>query len=204
MRLGLKLEEGDLKAIVSHEHIHYLQYLDNVFMKNETSNRKIKNGSLIFSESSGVDKMISSYLFAEYEVEARFHELIVNYYRKYNHLPLSIHGMVSLVFQSPSVLAAEFPGYKTEQLSRWKIQKINKKVLSSYRSDVISVDIMIMSESFKDKNASVRYMYEVLPIFYSRLLRYYGDSEASRRFSNQIVRPNFYDQLYGGTSVDDC
>lgn len=56
----------------------------------------------------------------------------------------------------------------------------------------------MMCEAVKDSDSGLRYIYEVLPVFYSRLLRYYGDENASRKFSDQIIRPNFYDQLYGG------
>jgi hypothetical protein len=172
-------------------------------IKKRSSNRKVKNGHLIFFENVDGDKKLSNYWFSEHEVEARLHELVINYYRKFNCLPMDIQEMALLFFTSSPVLSAEFPGYGSGKSLRWKKRKKNKKAISHYRSIVISESVTGMCESLKCETSSVRYVYEVLPVFYSRLLRYYGDLDASQRFSDQIIRPNFYDQLYGGTSAND-
>lgn len=194
---GLKLESEDIKAIVSHEHIHYLQYLDCISRSSFLWGGRVVNGHLLFSEAKDSDKKMSSYYFAEHEVEARLHELVVNYYRRYDCLPLDILGLASLVFKSAPVFVAESLGLQGEKVLRWKER--NKKSLPHCRSLVVGSDVVMMCESIKSEKEGVRYVYEVLPIFYARLLRYYGDESASQKFSEKIIRPNFYDQLYGGT-----
>lgn len=198
-KVGLKLDIEDIKAVISHEHIHYLQHLHGIREHDYLCKRKINNGYLLFSEAEVFDGRMSGYFFAEHEVEARLHELVVNYYRRYRCLPLNICEMVSLVFKSAPVFASEVPGSQSDKILKWR--GMIKKNLPGCRSLVIGSDIMMMCQSIKSEKEGVRYIYEVLPIFYSRLLRYYGDDDASRQFSEQIMRPNFYDQLYGGTAA---
>lgn len=194
---GLKLGPEDLKAIISHEHVHYLQYLDCIDRKSYLWARRVSNGHLLFSKAKTFDKKVSDYFFAEHEVEARLHELVINHYRRCNCLPLDIAGLASLVFKSAPVFFVESSGLQNEKVLRWKER--NTKSLPYCRSLVIGSDVMFMCQSIKGEKEGVKYVYEVLPIFYARLLRYYGDESASQKFSEQIIRPNFYDQLYGGT-----
>lgn len=196
---GLRLGAEDIGAIVSHEHVHFLQYLDCVSRCSYLLGRRVINRHLLFSDVKDSDDKMSDYFFAEHEVEARLHELVVNYYRRHKCLPLDILGLASLVFKSVPVFFSKSSGLQSEKMLRWK--EMNKKNLSYCRSLMIGSDVLMMCESIKSEKEGVRYVYEVLPIFYARLLRYYGDEIASQQFSEKIIRPNFYDQLYGGTML---
>lgn len=201
-KAGLKQPIEEIKVTISHEHVHYLQHLDVVSLQTKAYNKKITDGHLLFSEDDISDKTLGNYWFSEYEVEARLHELIVDYYRKFRCLPLDIKGFALLVFTSPGVFLANLEGSNHKAVLKWKNNKKSLKAITRFRSESITLDVNDMCCSKKNQEAGIRYVYEVLPIFYARLLRYYGDAEASQRFSDQISRPNFYDQLYGSTSAE--
>ncbi|QNI04391.1 hypothetical protein HXW73_16395 [Halomonas sp. SH5A2] len=96
---GFKLEEKSVKAIVSHEHIHYLQYLDTIKMMGDISDKKLLNAYLIFEGKGPFIDRLASYWFSEHEVEARLHELIVCHYRENKVLPSSIEQLAKVFFK---------------------------------------------------------------------------------------------------------
>ena len=112
-------------------------------------------------------------------------------------MPSNIDQLSKVLFQSVSFLVADCADQSLAS-KRWLRRIKNKKSYSLHRSVEISLDVTRMCEEVKDSESGLKYVYEVLPVFYSRLLRYYGDNDASCKFSDQVIRPNFYDQLYGG------
>lgn len=192
---GLKLDVDCINAIVTHEHIHYLQFLDTVYSGRDSFRCKVVNPNLLFDKENKHKEHLGNYWFSEREVEARLHEIILMHYRKNNYLPSTIQDLKKAFLKSSSFLISDCPS-KTPAIKRWLRRIEGKNDHSGFRSITICTDISLMCAEFKDAETGLRYLNEVLPIFYSRLLKYYGDPEASREFSNQIFRPNFYDQLY--------
>lgn len=193
---ALKLEPKSTKAIISHEHIHFRQFLDSVYRKENKRKGMIVNGNHLFDDKNELYEKLKNYWFSEAEVEARLHELVIFYYRKHHKLPLSIEEFVKVVFFSSCVQNSEFSGHDRPSLKKWIRKNKKEGRMCNFRSIEICVEIMMMCESIKSQEAAIKYVYEVLPIFYSRLLRYYGDIDASQMISENIIRPNFYDQIY--------
>lgn len=198
---AMKLDPESTKAIISHEHIHYRQFLESVSRKSNYKKGKLINGHFLLNERDEDYGRMKDYWFSEVEVEARLHELVIGYYRRFSQLPLSIEEFSKVVFLSPCVLKSKFPGHERSSIKRWVRLKKGKDLFCGFRSKEICLDILLMCDSLGGRDSAIKYVYEVLPVFYSRLLGYYGDSQASKKISDQIVRPNFYDQLYGETRV---
>ena len=188
-----------LYPIVSHEHIHLLQLLSRSRegAKRASSSPSVHKRGLLLSEKAVTEVFISEYLFNEKEVEARLHELVLCYYRTHGSLPVTVSSMAEMVLQN---LDVSLPWIYDSDLGESKGKVLRKKLKRygcSTRSKEIDRHFYLMSSAIKDLRTANRYLYEILPILYCRLLRYYGGVKESEELLSQIPRPNFYDQLYG-------
>lgn len=92
----VKREKICLDAIVSHEHIHLLQYR-NIHLNPEKQHGKtwVQNPEKFLNNEKNIGYY--TYLLEWHEVEARLHEIIISYYRKLGELPLTLEGFVGIL-----------------------------------------------------------------------------------------------------------
>lgn len=172
----------DLKSVISHEHIHLLQYKNNEFENN------IKRLEVLISEQKICDKHLL-YLLKRFEVEARLHEVVLSYYRFQKELPMKIEEFLGMITGSKSCgpyvalpllsagIEVKFPDY-------------------SDREPLFCEQLSDIFYALKNDEITISFTTEVLSVMYGNLLRYYGDEKSSHEFLKQIPRPNLYDRLY--------
>ncbi|MGM0985022.1 MAG: hypothetical protein ACQEXG_16665 [Pseudomonadota bacterium] len=177
----------DISAVLSHEHIHFLQY------KNDDSSRKSTiNSPEVFIK----EKLLTSYilyLFERNEVEARLHELVLSYYRKFRQLPLELEGFVGIFLASREIShllknlvgQGDFPSPSSEE------------EMFFIREKDVADDLELILLSIKKEDQRCKFVTEVMATMYGNLLKLYGDQKSSNSFNNQIGLPNLYDRLYG-------
>lgn len=174
-------------AIISHEHIHFLQYVHNDFHKKIT----IKNPRHFIKKDLLTRHIL--YLFEVNEVEARLHELVLSYYRKFKKLPQGLDGFMDIVLSSHEMS----PLFKNFTSREECFTPLCEEERFFIRERKVADELVLMLLSFKNEDYMLRFVSEVMAVMYGNLLNLYGDEEASDFFKKQIVRPNFYDQLYG-------
>lgn len=194
IRPSLAKKNGiNISAIVSHEHIHLLQYLNADFHNKHTVVRPE-----FFIKKDMLDPYII-YLFEIDEVEARLHEVVLSYYRKFKELPLDLYGFVDIILASHEInsLLKKLVGEKVFNAPK------SKKDMFYIREKDAAKDIRHMLVSLKNEDHRYKFVTEVMATMYGNLLKLYGDEKASKKFMSQIECPNFYDRFYG-RSVSNC
>ena len=177
-------------SIISHEHIHLLQ--NKAHHKKDTSREFICSDDKIFTEKIRVHELLPhiKYVLEKNEVEARLHELVVSFYRAHKELPMSISGFLGILAGNKEL------GQLVSEILK-KAQLYFDPVLFEFvdRDNIQTRDIHLVLISMPD-DVMLKFITEVLPVMYGNLLNYYGDQVASSKFTSQISRPNFYDELY--------
>lgn len=177
--------KNNLFSVVSHEHIHLLQY------KNlESIIPAVKNADMLLCDKYKDDAFVL-YLLDSRESEARLHEVVLSYYRIKKELPLTKDGFIQLLAGSnqlgwlvTSAMESNNIGFKGE-------------FTEYFERDIEFVKQLELILLFcKNPDMLFRFITEALPVMYGNLLRHYGDEESSRCFMNTIERPNLYDTLY--------
>jgi hypothetical protein len=176
------------ESIVSHEHIHvlqnyYFQQRRNLGLDSEKVNF-LK--SLLKEPENNFARV--SYLFCANEMEARLHEVVLSYYRKYGELPSDEIGFLKLLFGSrggdldPSFFEAlENRPYPKQIEYDTRCEKLENELLYA---------IFELTEPYN-------YLDEVLPVMYGNLLIVYGDTNRAKKYFETISSFELYNQLYG-------
>lgn len=189
LKIGSIKSKKDIEPIISHEHIHLLQYRNKKFSINKKTQNEKCNEILLVEELKNNSHYL--YLLEQNEVEARLHEIIISYYRNKNILPLTIKGFVEILAGSN-----KFGLFITKTMAVYGV--VIKQDIATYneRSEKVAKDMEDILFAIKDIDLIYRFITEVLPVMYGNLLKYYGDDESSINFLNKIDRPNLYDMIY--------
>jgi len=177
--------ENNLSSVVSHEHIHLLQY------KNlESIVPAVKNADMLLCDKYKDDAFVL-YLLDSRESEARLHEVVLSYYRIKKELPLTKDGFIKLLAGSNQL------GWLVTSAMESNNIGLKGEITEYFERDVEFVKQLELILLFcKNPDMMFRFITEALPVMYGNLLRHYGDEESSFCFMNTVERPNLYDTLY--------
>lgn len=177
---------GRRSAVVSHEHIHFLQSLSS-----ENYSRYVRTPERFLDKRKIADQHLL-YILEKNEVEARLHEVVLSFYRTHRQLPVTFRGFLGLLAANDSL------GDYVEMLLNFSEVCFDPRERYSTRD----VDFVLELESvwmyIETTENQCRFITEVLPVMYGNLLLYYGGKEVGKRYLEEVARPNFYDELYGG------
>ena len=176
------------ESIVSHEHIHLLQnYYFPEGRKFSFGSEKVNFLKSLLEEPEN-DFALVLYLFNANEMEARLHELVLSYYRKYGELPSDEIGFLKLLFGSrggdldPSIFRAlENRPYPKQMEYDTRCEKMEDELLYA---------IFELTKPY-------HYLCEVLPVMYGNLLIVYGDTNRAKKYFDTVSSFELYNQLYG-------
>ena len=188
-RLGSGLM--DPLAIISHEHLHFLQRMNNEFQGGGVNNLNFLNSEQANNERFKQLAQFMLYAFERNEVEARLHEIVLSYYRANRELPLTIGGFINLM-----ATCNDFDDWVVSSLSSKEIFIPRDDVRFQVRDQKMAEQLKLMLCFFGDDDLRFRFVSEVLSVMYARLLMYYGDKKSSANFMGEISRPNLYDRMY--------
>ncbi|MBK7413865.1 MAG: hypothetical protein IPJ38_00760 [Dechloromonas sp.] len=178
-------------STISHEHLHYLQYMINENHGKKISNLDFINSKLIKKEKYKPYAQFLIYAFERNEVEARLHEIVLSYYRKSKELPLTLDGFINLL-----ATCNEFSELVVSALEEREVDIKSSDVKFEGRDQNIAIQLKCLLSAFVDEELRYRFITEVLTVMYANLLMYYGDKTSSINFANKITRPNMYDEIY--------
>lgn len=182
------------EAVKSHEHIHLVQYLSRIDSSYNNENKSnLKNPQDII-DSVFLDNRYINYLFEMDETEARLHEVVLSYYRARGSLPLTLSGFFDMLATAHNLgeLVRKVCGDGSDLFGSSSINRVFYFV----RDDNTATDLMYLIVSIANGDLQKRFILEVLPVMYGRLIMYYGDSISGIDFLAQIDRPNIYDKFY--------
>lgn len=185
IKMGNIKNSGDIESVISHEHIHFRQYI-----KSDKCLKNIENMAEMVTIEDLNDKHLF-YLFSNIEIEARLHEVILSYYRVRGELPMTIDGFIKLLAGS-----THFGWLVIDSLTAKGIETKQDITEFTERGALFAKDLLIIIGVIKDWDLRYKFILEVLPVMYGNLLQHYGDEESSLAFTRQIERPNLYDELY--------
>jgi len=176
------------ESIVSHEHIHLLQnYYFPEGRKFSFGSEKVNFLKSLLEEPEN-DFASVLYLFNANEMEARLHEVVLSYYRKYGELPSDEIGFLKLLFGSrggdldPSIFRAlENRPYPKQMEYDTRCEKME---------DELFYAIFELTKPY-------HYLCEVLPVMYGNLLIVYGDTNRAKKYFETVSSFELYNQLYG-------
>ena len=177
---------GSDAHIVTHEHIHLLQHRNP-----ESCCRYVRSPQDLLTKEGLADRFIL-YVLEKNEVEARLHESVLSFYRSHHHLPTTVSGFLGLLASSEIIGLLVIGILDSEEIT---FERGHRTYSEREAAPVEHLEWVLMH--IKSPKLQRRYVTEVLPMMYSNLLKYYGDDVVSQDFLRGIVRPNFYDDLYG-------
>jgi len=183
-----KKSKVDISAIMSHEHIHFLQYMNTRLHQKVT----ISSPNVFIKEN--VLNRHALYLFEINEVEARLHELVLSYYREFRKLPQELDGFIGIFLAAHEIA----PLLKNLVFQEDLFSPSPEGKMFFVREKKVADELRLMLLLFKKEDHMVRFVTEVMAVMYGNLLKLYGDEKASNEFKSQVDFPNFYDRLYGG------
>lgn len=184
-RIHRKIDSNIAEAIISHEHIHLLQ--DIFINKNKIKCYSLKTDSLKeILEAQETHKLADlRYIFSPLEVEARLHELFLNYYRYYKKIPSTLDQFI-LMTEKIYCLSYKEPQNTQDE----KNIKIVSRAVSHVDLYFIKM-LSIMKCEYKEK-----YINEVLSLHFANLLLYYNLTEISRALTKEIESKELPRKIY--------
>ena len=190
-RLGSGFKDPMDVAVISHEHLHFLQCMNNESLRGHVNNLNFLSSEKVNEERFKHLAQFLFYAFEKVEVEARLHEIVLSYYRANKELPLTIEGFINLM-----AACHDFDDWVVSALASKEILPPCNDVTFKARDKKMAEQLKLMLCSFGDDDLRFRFISEVLSVMYAKLLMYYGDKESSANFMAEISRPNLYDRMY--------
>jgi hypothetical protein len=179
------------ESVVSHEHIHLLQYCYFPERdKFEYDSEKVNFLKSLFQDPEN-DFDVFSYFFQIDEMEARLHEVVLSYYRKYGELPLDEKGFIKLLIgcRGKAINAA-----KTDLLGKLENRPYKRQIEYDVRCEAEEHEMIFAIFHLTDAWA---YLLKVLPVMYGNLLIIYGDTNRAKKYFDTVRSFELYNQLYG-------
>lgn len=189
-------DPGRVEAVKSHEHIHLLQYISRRNLGYENTGLIRLNSPQDFLDEENSSKDYILYLFNLDETEARLHEVVLSYYRSVGELPKSVSEFIAMLRSEEGIFKVS-NHYFSDGISLFEGCNIECHSFAA-RDRKLMRDLLFQILSLKDEDIQVRFISEVLPVMYGKLMGYYGDADSSVKFLESIPRPNLYDRFYGG------
>lgn len=183
-----KSESSQRESIISHEHIHLLQYKNFGYVSKD-----INLPSDFLKEKYQQDAGVM-YLMEKNEVEARLHEIVLSNFRVEGILPVDLSGFIKLLNRSEEV-----GDTVSDMLAASGLMPSEEPITS--RDPVIAIEVDVILFVIRDPAMRAKFILEVLSTMYGNLLFCYGDKKTSEQFMSDIPRPNLYDVLYGNPPV---
>jgi hypothetical protein len=188
------------EGIVSHEHIHLLQayYFPERPLNEFDSEKGSFLKSLLKSPERNFDSC--SYYFSINEMEARLHEVVLSYYRKYGELPSDSVGFRWLLFGSSGIHRETMPVLKTNGID----------LLKSPECRLFDVRCNLMENQMSDAISELKapfmfsFLLNVLPVMYGNLLIVYGDTNRAEKYFDTVDNFELYNKLYGEIRIPPC
>lgn len=180
--------QGDLfEPVVSHEHLHFVQ---NCFITHEKSYyfRFLKeNWKCLFNYSRPKDISEIEYLFESIEIEARLHELVICHFREFHAIPENHTEFVDFLnrFRFYPLI------FRNNETDKNEI----KKLLVSRFPGAVEDTFFLINRLLADENKH-KFFIEVLPVFYSNLLIYYGFTSLSSEFLKTVPNSGLLSKIY--------
>lgn len=180
--------QGNLfESVVSHEHLHFVQ---NRFITNEKSYyfRFLKeNWVFFFNCSRPKDMSKIEYLFESIEIEARLHELVICHFREFHEIPKNHTEFLDFLnkFRFYPLI------FRNTETDKNEI----KKLLVSRFPGAVEDSFFLINRLLADENKH-QFFIEVLPVFYSNLLIYYGFTNLSSEFLKTVPNSGLFSKIY--------
>jgi hypothetical protein len=181
----------DDAPIVSHEHIHLLQYRNP-----ESHCRKVRSPQGLLTDEGLADSFLL-YIMEKMEVEARLHESVLSFYRANLYLPTTVSGFLGLLASSETIGLLVISILESRGVT---FQRGQGTYPERAMRPVEHLGWILMA--IKTPELQCRYITEVMSVMYGNMLKYYGDDVASLKFLSNIDRPNLYDDMYAVQSTD--
>lgn len=179
------------ESIVSHEHIHLLQnYYFSERVKYEDDSEKVNFLKSLLEDPEN-DFDVFSYFFKIDEMEARLHEVILSYYRKYGELPSDEKGFFKLLFGSRSEVMNVV---KTKLFGQIENRPYKRQIEYDTRCEHMENEMLYALSRLTDL---YKFLDEVLPVMYGNLLIVYGDTNRAKKYFETVSSFELYNQLYG-------
>jgi hypothetical protein len=192
-----KLERTmSFETIVSHEHIHLLQsYYFPERAESERARHEYDNEKTTFFKSLLKDPErdfdFAFYYFSINEMEARLHEVVLSYYRKYGELPSDVPGFLQMLLGSSSEVMNTV---KTHLLGKRENRPYRERHVFDVRGKMEESQMITAIYTLTDSWA---YLLDVLPVLYGNLLIVYGDTNRAKKYFDTVSSFELYNQLYG-------
>ena len=179
-----------VESTISHEHIHlrqayYFPERSNLFEGEKADFLK----SLLINPNNFE---IFSYYFNVNEMEARLHEVVLSYYRKYGELPSDQTGFIRLFLGSRGVNREMMEEMKTNGIEPSNLKLREFDVRCNLMESQMLVAISQLRAPFK-----LDYLLKALPVLYGNLLIVYGDTNRAEKYFDTVKDFEFYNELYG-------
>lgn len=210
VNLITKVEGKTVDAIVSHEHLHLLQYH---WMKQSGLTGGEKTGEMIardllcqeYRNNSQVD-----YLLNQKEIEARLNELVVEHYREPEVLPSNQDEFLEMIMRNKVFLTYLF-GFDSEFFRSLKNHfegEFGKKLkdlnfIEEVRDNESIRELAYAVNVFESEDVKLSFITEAMALMYGNLLAYYGDLEASRLFIESVDNRRLIHKMYKNPLIVD-
>lgn len=178
-------------AVVSHEYIHLLQYLDKFGSEKMDLDSDFRSNLRQFMKDEEGDSAF--YHLSPNEIEARLHEVVLSYYRNCGELPKDYVGFISMIC-SAKILGSICRGILKRGTDGYDLpcdKEFDLRVSAPVR------DLAINMGRFSDFSVSKRFICEAFPVSYANLLWLYGDRDSALSFFETVPTVQFYEQVYG-------
>lgn len=188
----IKRAKINYQSVVSHEHIHLLQYLASA--GNPDLRMDVGFQSRVRAlVRENVSQEEAAYYLSPYEIEARLHEVVLSFYRESNILPIDYDAFITMINSSEflgdftrRIISKMDPGSALDNIKMFKLREV-----------AAARDFALILSRFTDLSTAERFIHEVLPVSYANLLVLYGDKRAAENFIKTVGKTNFYQELYG-------
>lgn len=171
--------------IISHEHIHMIQdemYKSGFIQPLIFHKTNVINDICYTEKLNKVSKICTlDYLFSPLEIEARLHEVVLTYYREKKIMPKNADEFIELILSFRFLAHSTEDNYENLLETRYRIGADNYFNLTF---------ILLKTEH------AATFFRDVLPIFYRRLLTYYGATSLIEEFDKSPPDRTLFDKLF--------
>lgn len=192
----IKRAKISYESVLSHEHIHLLQYLRPA----GSSNLRMDFGFISRVNAlvrENVSQEESAYYLSPCEVEARLHEIVLSFYRVSGRLPTDYDNFIAMINSSEflsdfsrGVILKSEPDCEFDNLEIFNLREV-----------AAAKDFALILSRFSSFFIAKRFIYEVLPVSYAKLLVLYGDRGSANAFLKTVEKTDLYRELYGELSL---
>ena len=183
--IGDKKKMEHFDPVISHEHLHMIQdemyksgLIQNITFNNDAVDTEIFNSDALKKYRK---KVSLNYVFSPLEIEARLHEIVLTYYRSKKSMPRNTVEFSDMIHNF------KFLTLKTEDNY--------KSLLETRFYSGVEAYFIVQIETL-DTDSAIIFLQQVLPIFYRRLLTYYGANDLISEFDKNPPDTTLFNKLF--------